>query len=332
MSKLSILIPQYNEDNATIKPLLDSIQMQRNVNFKKDIEVYIGNDGSDVKLDIEFLKTYTFPIQYHYFEHGRLAATRKKLFDVSGGDYVMFCDADDLFINSIALSMILQLIDNGFDALTCDFIEEHLLDDDKVAYVPHENDSVFVHGKVYRREFLLENKIEWHEELREHQDSAFNVLARTCSKNSLQLNTPIYMWHDNKNSISRKNKKFHSVNTWCAMIDSYNALIEDLKDRGYGAEASYYAKYCLYATYYEMSHEQWKQDEAVEQKAKTMNYLAKFYDKHELLINRCGEEATNKMNEVTKQVALKRGALTAMPPFEEWLNSIKIIFRGGDLL
>lgn len=327
MSKLQILIPQYNEDDKKIKPLLDSIEMQKNVNFKKDLEVCIGNDGSDVKLSIDFLKTYTFPIQYHYFEHTGLAGTRKQLFDISSGDYVMFCDADDMFISSIALSIILQQIKDGFDALICDFMEEHILENDNAIYIPREDDSIFVHGKIYRREFLLENKIEWHPELREHQDSAFNVLAKTCAKKMLRIQIPIYMWHDNCDSISRKNKEYHSVNTWCAMIDSYNALIEDLKNRGYGAQAIYYAKYCLYATYFEMSHEIWKRENVQEKKANTLNYLAKFYFKHELLINHCSQEVTEKIINITKEIAERRGILTAMSPFEEWLNGIKIIFK-----
>lgn len=327
MSKLSILIPQFNEDELVIKPLLDSIEIQQNVDLKKDIEVFIGNDGSDTKLSIEFLKKYSFPIQYHYFEHARLAGTRKKLFDVSSGNYVIFCDADDKFISTIALSIIFQQINEGFDALICDFMEEHIKDNGHVIYKPKQNDSVFVHGKVYRRQFLLDNKIEWHEELHEHQDSAFNVLARICAKNIKQINIPLYLWHDNPNSISRQNKKYHSVNTWCAMIDSYNALVNDLKDRGYGAHARYYAKYCLYATYYEMSHGIWKQEDTATQRYKTLEHLAQFYYRHELLIKRCDEKATRKMDEDNKKHAMRRGELTEMPPFEEWLNSIITLFK-----
>ena len=326
MSKLSILIPQFNEDELIIKPLLDSIEIQQNVDLKKDIEVFIGNDGSDTKLSIDFLKTYSFPIQYHYFEHSRLAGTRKKLFNISGGDYVIFCDADDKFISTIALSIIFQQINEGFDALICDFMEEHIKDDGKIIYKPKQNDSVFVHGKVYRRQFLIENKIEWHEELHEHQDSAFNVLARICAKTIKQVQIPLYLWHDNPNSISRKNKKYHTVNTWCAMIDSYNALITDLKDRGYGTAACYYAKYCLYATYYEMSHAVWAEDKSADKKSETMNYLAQFYRQHELLIRRCGADTTEKIDKATKEHASKKGELIKMPPFEEWLNSITTLF------
>ena len=37
----------------------------------------------------------------------------------------MFCDADDKFINTIALSHIIIQMQKPFDALIYDFIEEH---------------------------------------------------------------------------------------------------------------------------------------------------------------------------------------------------------------
>lgn len=284
MSKLQILIPQYNEDDNIIKPLLDSIAIQQDIDFN-DIEVFIGNDGSDIKLSIDFLKTYKYRIQYHYFEHGRLAATRQKLFDLVTAPYVMWCDADDRFISTIALNTILTLIDSEADAIICDFIEQYKIND-KIMYVPRTNDPVFVHGKIYRTDFLRENHIKWHPELHEHQDSAFNVLARTCAKQTKICTLPLYMWCYNKNSVSRIDGIYHSPNTWIHMIDSYQALIEDLKDRGYGEQACYYSKYCLYATYYEMSHSVWQQDNIIEQKTNTYKRLSEFYNKNELLIKR----------------------------------------------
>ena len=327
MSKLQILIPQYNEDDDKIKPLLDSIAIQQDINLKEDIEVFIGNDGSETKLTIDFLKQYPFRIQYHYFEHGRLAATRQKLFELVTAPYVMWCDADDKFISTIALSMIFSIMETKCDAIICDFVEQHYLPGKPTIYLPHKNDSVFVHGKIYRTEFLRENHIEWHPELHEHQDSPFNVLARTCAKTTKLLNVPIYMWCNNPDSISRSNGQYHTIKTWPHMIDSYQALINDLKDRGIGTHACYYTKWCLYATYYEMAHNVWQQEDVNGQKLATYKRIKEFYDKNELLIKRCDEETTKKINEQTKQIAEQKGKLNEMPPFKEWLEAILKIFK-----
>ena len=54
---LDILVPQYKETDAVIKPLLDSIALQQLVYFD-DIGVIIVNDGSDVFLSEELLNNY----------------------------------------------------------------------------------------------------------------------------------------------------------------------------------------------------------------------------------------------------------------------------------
>ncbi len=80
--------------------------------------------------------------------------------DTASAEYVMFCDADDMFLSGLALYTLLALAEKGFDALVCDFMEE--VQDVKTQcsrFFPHKRDQTFVHGKVYRRQFLLDNNI-----------------------------------------------------------------------------------------------------------------------------------------------------------------------------
>ena len=98
--KLQILIPQYKEDESIIKPLLDSIEVQQNVDLKNDIDVIIVNDGTDTHLSQEFFNRYSFPIEYHLNEHKGVSATRNACLDYATADYVMFCDADDIIVSS----------------------------------------------------------------------------------------------------------------------------------------------------------------------------------------------------------------------------------------
>ena len=62
--KLQILIPQWNETDKEVKPLLDSIAIQQNVDFD-EVGVIIVNDGSDTFLSDEFLNSYPFKIDYY---------------------------------------------------------------------------------------------------------------------------------------------------------------------------------------------------------------------------------------------------------------------------
>ena len=52
---LSILVPYYNEGEEVIKPLLDSIAIQQNIDMN-EIEVVICDDGPDAVLLSDFAK------------------------------------------------------------------------------------------------------------------------------------------------------------------------------------------------------------------------------------------------------------------------------------
>ena len=86
--KLQLLITQYNETEDVIRPMLESIATQQGVDLKKDIEVVIANDGSDVKLSEEFLGSFSYPFRYIQFEHSSLPGCRQNLLDSATADYV----------------------------------------------------------------------------------------------------------------------------------------------------------------------------------------------------------------------------------------------------
>lgn len=121
--KLQILIPQYNETDEVIKPLFDSIALQQNVPMS-EIGVIICNDGSETFLTDELLQSYPFQIEYHKEPHRGVSATRNACLDYSTADYVMFCDADDMFSNMCGLWIIFREMEIGFDSITSTFIEE----------------------------------------------------------------------------------------------------------------------------------------------------------------------------------------------------------------
>jgi len=327
MSRLQLLMTQYNETEDVSKAMLDSIEIQRNIDLQNDIEVFIGNDGSETKLSKEFLEKYSFPIKYFSFPHSGVAGCRKYLFDQSTSEYVMFCDIDDMFLNSLALSIILKTINTGFDSLICDYMVEIKKKDQSLTYTIAKKDGVQVHGKVYRRQFLLDNKIQWHPELHEHQDSPFNCLALSLSKDTKYIDIPLYTWRNNKDSISRKNGEMHRPLTWPHMIDSYDALVEDLMIRGYGKNARHYAMSCLYATYFEMGREPWQRENSAEYRFNTYQRISNFFFKYELLLLYLNDEKEiEKIKTDAKRNAEKAGKLYLPLTIEEWMQTILNMF------
>ena len=159
--KLQILVPQYKEDERVISKLLDSIELQRNIDFK-DIGVIIVNDGSDIILKHAFLEDYPFRIDYIKNEHKGVSATRNRALKEATADYVMFCDADDMFYHNLAIQLILRECESKKpDCFYSTFVEEvpDQQHPGKFLYSARQQAFVFVHGKVYRREFLIENDI-----------------------------------------------------------------------------------------------------------------------------------------------------------------------------
>jgi glycosyltransferase involved in cell wall biosynthesis len=192
-----------------------------------DIGVIIVNDGSDVHLSEDFFERYSYDIEYYLNEHKGVSATRNACLDKATADYVMFCDADDMFYNACGLYIIFKEIENnGFDSLSSTFIEESREPDTKdPIYINHVMDSTFVHGKVHNRKFLLKNKIRWNDNLTVHEDSYFNCLCQRLAKELKYSSSSFYLWKWRDDSVCRHDPKY-ILKTYNKMLDSNDALVD----------------------------------------------------------------------------------------------------------
>jgi glycosyltransferase involved in cell wall biosynthesis len=251
MKRFNILIPQYNETEKDISNLLDSIEIQQNIDFN-EIGVIICNDGSDILLSDDFLKSYQFDIQYFKEQHKGVSATRNFLLDKSDAEYVMFCDADDMFYNACGLWILFREFDCGdFDTLFSVFIEETRDIDGNVIYITHDFDNAFVHGKIHRRQYLIDNNIRFNDSLTIHEDSYFTLLTQNCTEPSKikYCPTPFYLWKWRDESVCRHDSKY-ILKTYTNMIDSNNALIDEFVNRGLLEIANTYVGIMIFNTYY----------------------------------------------------------------------------------
>lgn len=285
--KLQILIPQYKENDSVIKPLLDSIAIQQNVPMD-EIGVIICNDGSDTFLSDELLNAYPFKIEYHKEPHRGVSGTRNACLDYATADYVMFCDADDMFCNVCGLWIIFREmgIDGGFDSMVSVFVEESRNPENKkeVTYINHDMDSTFVHGKVHRRKYLLKQKIRWNEKLTIHEDSYFNILCQNLSTNVKYCPMPFYLWKWRDESVCRHDPKY-ILKTYRNMLDSNDALVDEFLSRGVQDKAAFYTAFMVFDSYYTMNKEEWKNQENQEYRDSTEKRFAEYYEKHKDLWN-----------------------------------------------
>ena len=144
----------------------------------------------------------------------------------------MFCDADDMFYHFDALHIIFTYMNKGFDLLMASFMYEGYNDETgDITFTRQDPRNIFVHGKVYNRQFLINQDIWWNPKLTLHEDCYFNKLCEILSNNTILHETPYYIWKHNPASVSREDYLFpYMSNT--NMMDSFEALADELMRRG----------------------------------------------------------------------------------------------------
>ena len=322
---LDFLIPQYDETDEIIKPLLDSIALQQNVDFK-NIGVIICNDGSETFLSDELINSYPFKVFYYKEPHKGVSATRNACLDHSTADYVMFCDADDMFYNMCGLWILFREMSLGFDTLVSTFVEETRIQDTKEPiYINRDIDSTFVHGKVHRRQYLIDKKIRFNNALTIHEDSFFNILAQNCVDNPDRAKlcpTPFYLWKWRDNSVCRHDPKY-LLRTYRNMIDSNDALIDEFLKRARNDKAMLFVCMMIYDTYYTFNKPEWINQENKEYRNLTEKRFAKYFKKFKTIWDNTPQSDKMAISNQIRQRTINEGMMMEAITLEDWLKKIQ---------
>ena len=343
--KLQILIPQYKETDEVVKPLLDSIAIQQSVDFG-EIGVIICNDGSDVRLSDALLGSYPFKVEYYLEPHRGVSGTRNACFEHATADYVMWCDADDMFYNACGLWIVFREIENGgFDSLVSQFVEETRLPQDipeqkapngqiiqiaakkgDVMYINHEMDSTFVHGKIHRRQYLIDQNIRWNEKLTIHEDSYFNIQCQNLSENVKYCQTPFYLWKWRDDSVCRHDPKY-ILKTYNNMLDSNDALLDEFIKRGKQDKAMFYACFMIFDAYYTMNKPEWINQENREYRDATELRFANYYAKRKDLWKAMPQGDKMQLSNQVRARSVNEGMQMEAVTIDGWLKKIAKLRR-----
>ena len=323
--KLQILIPQYKETQEILKPMLDSIMIQQGVNLD-DIGVIITNDGSDTIIPDEFFESYPYRIDYYLFNHQGVSGTRNFCFDRAEADYVMFCDADDMFLSAGGLYIILEEIKKGeFDCLIPVFSEECKDNNGNSIFINHNNDATFVHGKVYRRQYLIDKNIRWNLILTVHEDSYFNYLCRVCTTPDRirECKQVYYLWKHRPDSICRTDKKW-VLKTYDKMILSTSCLLDELIKRGLLNRAKEISCNFTYDSYFTLNKDEWCSEENKEFREQFFKVFAIFYTKFWPVAELLTEQERNQIiiNSRNKSIA-NGGVAMEKFTFDQFVEEVK---------
>ena len=327
--KLEILIPQYKETDEVVKPLLDSIAIQQNVDFD-DIGVIIVNDGSDVKLSDELLQSYPFDINYYDNEHKGVSATRNACLDKAKAEYVMFCDADDMFVSNVGLWFLFNEIEkSNFDTLISVFMEESRNPQTKEPmYIERGRmeqggiDGTFVHGKVHRRKYLLSQNIRWNDKLTIHEDSYFNILCKSLTKKAVYCPFVFYLWKWRDESVCRHDPKY-ILNTYNNYLDSNTELVKEFLRRERVEEAEFYVCFMIFDAYQTLNRKEWIEQENQEYRDATEKRFKQYYNEFNYLYKRADETKRNQIYAGMKQRFMAEGVFDENITLKDWIKHIE---------
>lgn len=205
--KIDVIVPCYKA-HEKLPRLLGSIISQKIVN---DLKVTLVNDG-DTKSYKDIVKQFSPFVEIQEVKLDKncgSGAARRYGYENTSNPLVTWIDADDTFSGAFALDLLRrELLEQPHNVICVgSFLEEHDEAQPKPVYVPHQNDTVWMFGKLYKREFLDQYNIKMND-TRANEDNGFNKLCTLLCNDRQQIKfipDVVYYWHSNPNSITRIN-------------------------------------------------------------------------------------------------------------------------------
>ena len=226
---LDLFITHWTEDWETGEKGLRMLSLQRLVDWK-DVRVTIVHDGSAKFPEVCFAG---FPFKVHQvcLEHGGIAKARNWCIQHSDAEWIRWCDFDDMFANVHALRDMMHVLNNNeYDLIW----HELLAEVDGIVHIKRDRDPVFIHNKVFRRQFLLDHQIYFPEHLTWCEDSAMLALVEMEIDHErigkIKATAPLYVYIAREGSLcNRPEIKFKNL---MSFFDRHCFVAEEFLKRG----------------------------------------------------------------------------------------------------
>ena len=288
--KIDVIIPAYNVADEILFRCLASIACQ---DIAAELDITIVDDASttqNYRAVADNFKSILNINILRYETNGGPGVARQYGIDHTSNGYMTFIDADDTFNGAFALKALRNAIEmnNGLYQMSVGVFdevhEENMPEGMGPMLVIHEQDLVWMFGKLYRRSFIDKYGIRFHETSRANEDNGFNTWCRLCMNDHEQINfigAHVYYWHENPNSITRINDCQYSYGG--SSRDSFYGYVENMiyaiqsakKKNPYNGFISMWAVDCmlnLYEYYIECI------DRAPEHAENNFKWCKRYYD------------------------------------------------------
>lgn len=331
MKKLGIIVTHYDEEWEVGKKFFDMLALQRDVDFR-EIHVTLIHDGTE-EFPVEAFDIYPYTVEQVRIEHGGISRARNKGIELAEEPWICFCDFDDLFSGAYSLRHILSVLPTEkYDILWSEFYSEDMLKGGEMKLHRRGQNSVFIHAKFFRREFLTWNHLTFPEDLEFNEDSAFCAVAfAVCDYHrvgQITAEAPLYIWTFRHGSLTAtqgnrwktykglyyRNKK---------VVDAFRQYLDPGRYRTMVCRACYDAYFMLNV------------QELPEELAETLDDFKAFWKEHKADFVACDAgnrkealEASRKEHEIGDREEEARWGVTELAirkdvSFRDWIKTIE---------
>lgn len=202
--KVSVIIPCYKALD-TLSKTLHSIAMQ---SMASDIEVVLVND-CDALYYGDIIAKFQSDLNIKYVTNPKnrgCGGARNTGIKMAAADYVIFIDADDCFTNCLALEIMYNRIKAENADMLASVFESEMRNNNGIAVKRMEHSPTWCHGKMYRKQYLLDNDMEFDERLRINEDMEFHQVLIDLGAKVIEIPMTTLMWRDNPNSVTHQSR------------------------------------------------------------------------------------------------------------------------------
>lgn len=320
---LTVVVPYYKETEDEMFPLLSSLNNQVGVDFN-ELEVIIVNDGANNKPSKNFLALFkNLKIRAIVMNENRGPGVARQVgLDNATGEYVLFCDADDILQNVAAISLFLQEIHNNHpDIITSQWVEENKVGD-KLVYITHEDEATWMHGKAFRRMFLQTKGIKFHDELRVHEDSYFLAIAFANTDNVRKIMFTTYVWKYVEDSITRRDNAIYTFDSFVTFLNAISLSMEEIVKVNPDLVVTKIVQLLMY-TYFTVHSALWAAEDKAEYREQVTKTYFKILDKYKEYFNACTDEMFVQLYNAERAKPTFAGYMEE-ETIREWFNKNKL--------
>ena len=266
--KIDVIIPAYKAQKTILRTMASIVSQS----IVDDLNVIIVNDccpNGDYHEIVDMYSPYVSIKEIKHEKNAGPGVARQTGIDAGENEFFTCIDADDTFNGAIALEILRTAIEEMppqaqqvgpgmpppqhiYQCASGTFLQ---LGEDLKQIVPHQNDMVWMFGKLYRREFINRYKIRFNT-TRANEDTGFNTMVRLLCNNEREqirfVQEPVYYWHNKEDSITRINDgQYGHDQCFCGWTDNMIYAIEHVRSyRPFDGAAQQWTVNCMMQLYY----------------------------------------------------------------------------------